>query len=658
VERVRAELTECYAFARAAPTEDPAAVARRLAAHYAAYYDYEAARGVTYGPEDLAGQPRFEAVARLLATLPPGARVLDYGCAHGHYTVNLARRFPHLRLLGVDLVPRNIDAARAWAAAEGLREGIDGDAAAPFETRAARAPQERGNASRAGGGTEDAADPTHAPGRVAFRVGSMEQGVLRADERFACVLAAEVLEHVPDPAALAAALAAHLEPGGRMVVTTPYGPWEAQGYAAHHPWRAHLHHLERADLETLFGHHPGFACEAVPAGTTAWGEALGSWLTTWRAPAAGDPAREATPARGRIDLPAKLRRQRPRETLTVCMVVAPQGETLGRCLASVAPIADEIVLGIDAGARPERHRPERHRPAQGGRAWELAEAHGAAAFALASPLQTGFAAARNATLERAHGDWVLWIDDDEELLWPERLPKYLRDNLYDAYALAQHHFAVEPGGVIKTDYPCRLFRRGRGFSFHGVVHEHPERGYNGGAGAVLLLPDVAICHNGYLTEDVRRRRFARNLPLMQRDRAAHPDRILGRFLWIRDLAHLNRFEAEQTGGGSPLAPMGGVTAAMRARAEEAVALWRGLLAEGHTRLAVDALPYTSEAARLLAGPGAIDVELGLALHRLGLGDATHAPPPIQGTFLAQADVEALTAALLREKLGAVTGKYV
>jgi len=179
------------------------------------------------------------------------------------------------------------------------------------------------------------------------------------------------------------------------------------------------------------------------------------------------------------------------------------------------------------------------------------------------------------------------------------------------------------------------------------VHEHPERGLNQGAGAVLLLPDVAVCHNGYMTEAVRRRRFARNLPLMRRDRAAHPERVLGRFLWIRDLAHLNRFDYERSGQVSP---------AMRARAEEAVSLWRGLLAEGHTRLAVDALPYYSEAARLLRGAG-IDFQASLGLHFHGLGDAA-APPVVQGSFLEAADVQALTEALLQEKLGVVQGKYV
>ena len=181
------------------------------------------------------------------------------------------------------------------------------------------------------------------------------------------------------------------------------------------------------------------------------------------------------------------------------------------------------------------------------------------------------------------------------------------------------------------------------------MHEHPELGLNEGPGQVLLLPDVAICHNGYLTEEVRRARFQRNLPLMLKDRQRNGERLLGRFLWIRDLAHLNRFEFEQTGGLSP---------AMRERAEEAVDLWRGLLDDGQVRMAVDALPYYSEAANLLSS-GGIECSLQVGIGHRGLGDTGEQPPPLcQGQFLEPGDIERLTTALVREKTALVSGPYV
>ncbi|MDH4249464.1 MAG: methyltransferase domain-containing protein, partial [Deltaproteobacteria bacterium] len=437
---VREELDACYGFAREGD----------FFQHYRDYYAYERKRGVSYGPENLIGNPRYEVVSQALEDLPSGAVVLDLGCAHGHYTMNLARRFPHLNWIGMDLVAENIATARAWAESEGRTN-------------------------------------------VRFLHGTLESPP-EALPPLDAVLAAEVLEHVTEPWALVDGLAQHLKPGGRMVLTTPYGPWESQGYREHWPWRAHLHHLEGEDLREAFGHHPEFRMIPVPAGSSAQGEPLGSYVTRF-----GCPRR---PSR-RPDWTRKLRQQKPRETLSVCMLTRPEGDTLARTLKSVASVADEIILGVDVGRLPDGAVP----PEALGRAASIGAEFGARVFPLESPLHSGFDAARNATLARAGGDWVLWIDDDEELLWPERLPKYLRDNGYDAYALAQHHFAVEPGGLLKTDYPCRLFRNRRGFQFFGLVHEHPELGFNQGPGRVLVLGDLALCHNGYATEEVRRGRF-------------------------------------------------------------------------------------------------------------------------------------------------------
>jgi len=580
-----AEHEACYRFAR----EDD------LAGHYAGYYEYERARGVVYGPETLDGQPRYEEVAALLSGIPAGGLVLDYGCAHGHYTVNLARRFPELRLDGIDLAPSNIETAQAWALAEGL------------ETR------------------------------VRFLVGDHHA----AGGPYDAVLAGEILEHAPEPARLADALLGTLKPGGLFVATVPYGPWEAEGYRAHWPWRAHLHHLEEADLYDLFGHYPAFFLRAIPSGKARRGEALGQYVLAYRKRGAtARPAPVPSESAGAIDWKRKGRLQAPRETLSVCMLAMPHGETLARTLRSVRDVADEIIVGIDCG--------EADHGSRDGRAWEICAEYGARAYGARSPLSVGFDAARNATIERAAGDWILWIDDDEELIWPYNLPAYLRPNPYDAYAVRQTHFALEPAGVIKTDYPCRVFRNRRGFRFFGLVHEHPEIGaVNGGAGRVFLPPDVAIGHNGYLTEEVRRKRFERNLPLMLKDRERNPERTLGKMLWIRDLMQANRFEIEHTGAVSP---------AMHERAREAIALWRGLLEKRQLQLCVESLGYYSEAVRLTTGAG-VEGAVAVAARHFGIGDQG-LPQPIQGLFADPADFELFCTALVSERARGLSGNYL
>ena len=100
---------------------------------------------------------------------------------------------------------------------------------------------------------------------------------------------------------------------------------------------------------------------------------------------------------------------------------------------------------------------------------------------------------------------------------------------------------------MKPDLPVRLFRNHKGIKFFGVCHEHPETEVNKGVGPVLLMSDVFIAHDGYLTEAVRRNRFLRNINLVIKDRGKYPERKLGKFLWLRDLIHLCRYRLEQTG---------------------------------------------------------------------------------------------------------------
>jgi hypothetical protein len=133
-------------------------------------------------------------------------------------------------------------------------------------------------------------------------------------------------------------------------------------------------------------------------------------------------------------------------------------------------------------------------------------------------------------------DFVFWIDTDERLLNPHSINKYLRGNVWDGYGVRQHHFAVDAD--FQADTPVRLFRRarqdGRDMRFWGMVHEHPEVQINEGPGRVCILHDTSIAHIGYLTEDIRKKRYERNTPLMKQDLERYPDRKLQKYFFLRD----------------------------------------------------------------------------------------------------------------------------
>lgn len=108
-----------------------------------------------------------------------GKTVVDVGCGGGILSEAMARAGAHV--LGIDLAPAVVEAARAHAAAGGLE--------------------------------------------ITYRSVSAESLAAERPGSFDLVTCMEMLEHVPDPAAALAALAALVRPGGDVVVSTLNRTW-------------------------------------------------------------------------------------------------------------------------------------------------------------------------------------------------------------------------------------------------------------------------------------------------------------------------------------------------------------------------------------------------------------------------------------------------
>ena len=132
----------------------------------------------------LEGRERLRVLARVMwpttsalldrVGVPPGARCLDVGSGGGDVTVALAARVPHGAVVGIDLDDAKIALARREAEAAGVTnvEYRVVDVTAPPDT----------------------------------------------DERFDLAYVRFVLTHLPDPTSTLVAIAAHVRPGGTVIV--------------------------------------------------------------------------------------------------------------------------------------------------------------------------------------------------------------------------------------------------------------------------------------------------------------------------------------------------------------------------------------------------------------------------------------------------------
>lgn len=190
-----------------------------------------------------------------------------------------------------------------------------------------------------------------------------------------------------------------------------------------------------------------------------------------------------------------IHRPQPRPRLSVCMIVRDAAETLLDALRSVEALADEYVIA-DTGSNDET------------RAIIAAWAESHAIVSWDEPWREDFAAARNAVLERASGDWILSLDADEQLRPESVVP--LRGLL--AYAPAGlQRFALrilspQSDEQSLRDWVARLFPRHELIRYWGAFHEQLSHAQDAESLPVIPLSAAELLHSGYRPEAMARHR--------------------------------------------------------------------------------------------------------------------------------------------------------
>lgn len=162
-------------------------------------------------------------------------------------------------------------------------------------------------------------------------------------------------------------------------------------------------------------------------------------------------------------------------TISLCMIVKNEEDSLGRCLDSVKGVPDEIII-VDTGSTD--------------RTKEIALSHGANVYDF--EWIDDFAAARNYAFGKATQEYQLWLDADDvfDPIDREKLfaLKLSLDPAVDSVTMTYNLAFDAEGNPTSSLRRNRLVRRDRNYKWIGPVHEYLE------VFGRIIHSDVAVAH--------------------------------------------------------------------------------------------------------------------------------------------------------------------
>lgn len=162
-------------------------------------------------------------------------------------------------------------------------------------------------------------------------------------------------------------------------------------------------------------------------------------------------------------------------TISLCMIVKNEENTLEKCLGSVRDIADEIII-VDTGSTDDTKR----------------EASKFTDKIYDFQWVDDFSLARNYAFSKATKDYILWMDADD-LILPEDKTKLIElKNLLspdvDVVMMKYNTGFDNQGKVVFSYYRERLLKRSKNFKWYEPVHEYIAISGN------IINSDICITH--------------------------------------------------------------------------------------------------------------------------------------------------------------------
>ena len=207
--------------------------------------------------------------------------------------------------------------------------------------------------------------------------------------------------------------------------------------------------------------------------------------------------------------------------LSGALIVRDESRVLSECLASIRDVVDEIVV-VDTGSVDD--------------SVEIARRYGARV--IHHPWRDDFAQARNAALDAARGEWILYIDADERLSGGDRASV---EQLLTGAPEVAFRLLLAPDLVSTPYLEYRLWRQDPRVRFEGQIHEKVTPAIAAVAesdGRPISDCELLLTHVGYEGDQVHK--HLRNLPLLRAELPREPDNLFNRHHLARVLRGLGQ----------------------------------------------------------------------------------------------------------------------
>lgn len=209
--------------------------------------------------------------------------------------------------------------------------------------------------------------------------------------------------------------------------------------------------------------------------------------------------------------------------VSLCMITKDEQNFLERCISSVKPAVDEIIV-VDTGSSDNTK--------------EIAEGLGAKVFGF--KWCDDFSAARNFSISRAANEWILYLDADETISEADilKIRELTKDSKVDGFAFNIRNYfkgsiktqkALSDGYAESRGYAgwheaeiIRLFRNRKEICFTNIIHETVAdsiREFKGG----VKPAGIVIHHYGLAEEEKSREKTNKYIKMEEKQIQQTPD---------------------------------------------------------------------------------------------------------------------------------------